>query len=702
MATTGIRRNDLLRTVLSEILEDGVGDHTDMALFLYDDFGQLLLSSTTEDDLNTNTVFSMDSVQQAAQAALGIASSPTEGEKRCLVDTVHHQDKVMGVLVGWLGMQTIESQTTPLCKTVMRITRRRIEDLLILQEEMNALSEEIIDRYREIGLIHNLSTQLAGLEDIEHVYQVILEQTLEIVEADRGYIFKLDKTSDSLRVVHCLPEPDSIIYRPIRIGQGIIGEVAETGDSTLMERNGSPIWSTEAKSTLSPPLMCCALHINQEVLGVIAVTREATKREFASGDLKILESAALQSAAAMKNLTLLHELSQSNCELRETLTELQRTQAQLIQSQKVTAVGELVAGVAHDLNNPLTTVIGFSELLCAEATDENQRSRLKIIGQEAERAASIVRNLLTFSRKRPLQKEAIHVNKVVQAVIQLRTQQSQASSVEFATDLAIDLPDTMADFHQLQQVLLNLVTNAEQAIEQTGQKGKIELQTRQVCADAPNTSNQVEIIVTDNGPGMPPDVAEQIFEPFFTTKEEGKGTGLGLSICMKIIDAHDGTLDVESRVGEGTRFFIRLPGLLPSDCPSHSQEERWIKTVADANILVVDDEPALCEVLRSSLEDIGGYHVETASNGVEALEKVQGGSPDLVLTDIHMPKLDGISLYQELQQTPTFHGKVIFMTGSLAATEVSFEAVPKNVPCVLKPFKIRDMLQQIQTVLEPV
>ncbi len=198
---------------------------------------------------------------------------------------------------------------------------------------------------------------------------------------------------------------------------------------------------------------------------------------------------------------------------------------------------------------------------------------------------------------------------------------------------------------------------------------------------------------------MPPAVRERIFEPFFTTKKEGKGTGLGLSICKNIVDSHDGKIGVESAVGEGTCFFILLPVPPVTNNPLKSAPEPEVKPPTSAGILVVDDEVLIREMLRSGLEE-QGYHVETASNGIEALRKIRVGSYDLVLTDIYMPELDGISLHQQLQQDTNFHAKFILMTGNHTSDQSVLSSVPATVPCLLKPFQVRDVLQKIREVLQ--
>jgi signal transduction histidine kinase/DNA-binding response OmpR family regulator len=268
----------------------------------------------------------------------------------------------------------------------------------------------------------------------------------------------------------------------------------------------------------------------------------------------------IQNARRMRQMS--DELAAANSRLVATVDRLKATQAQLLQAEKLSAIGQLVAGVAHELNNPLTSVIGYAQLLQQELQDtpgvEGPRvpelSRdLKRIAEESERAARIVRNLLAFARRQSAARAEQDLNDVMSRVLSLRAYELRLNAIELQTDFAPGLPPVLGDGGQLQQALLNLLLNAEQAMR-TRKVRRLHVGTRLVAE-----SGAVEVFIADSGHGIPDENLRRIFDPFFTTREVGEGTGLGLSICYGIVRDHGGQIAVESRVGQGTTFKVQLP-----------------------------------------------------------------------------------------------------------------------------------------------
>lgn len=239
-------------------------------------------------------------------------------------------------------------------------------------------------------------------------------------------------------------------------------------------------------------------------------------------------------------------------ELEEALRTLQETQQQLVQSEKLAAIGQLVAGVAHELNNPLTGVWGTAELVMRRDLDETMREDMEVIHSEAARAVKIVQNLLSFARSHRPEKSYRSMNDALEGVLELRAYEMRVSGIELERELQADLPESWFDFHQMQQVFLNIAVNAEQAMTEAHGGGKLTVRTRKV-------DGSIQISFTDDGPGIPKENLGRIFDPFFTTKEVGKGTGLGLSICYGIVQEHGGRLLVESEVGKGATFTVEIP-----------------------------------------------------------------------------------------------------------------------------------------------
>ncbi len=227
-------------------------------------------------------------------------------------------------------------------------------------------------------------------------------------------------------------------------------------------------------------------------------------------------------------------------------------QQELYLSRRLASVGELAAGVAHEINNPLTGVLGFSQRLLRKSSDEEVRRDLEIIYSEAQRAAKVVQNLLTFARRREPKKEHSNINDIVQKTLELRAYELQTGNIEVVTDLAPNLPEIMVDFHQIQEVFLNIVLNAEQTMNEAHGEGKLIIKTREI-------KDYVRISFADNGPGIPPEQLDKVFDPFFTTRAEKGGTGLGLSTCHGVVTEHGGRIYARSKPRNGATFFVELP-----------------------------------------------------------------------------------------------------------------------------------------------
>jgi PAS domain S-box-containing protein len=371
---------------------------------------------------------------------------------------------------------------------------------------------------------------------------------------------------------------------------------------------------------------------------------------------------------------------------------------QLLQAEKMAALGQTISGVAHELNNPLATILSWAERLSQRATlDEGLRRGLETILSESERAARIVRNLLTFARKRQTTRAMVDVNQVVRETLALRAYEQRMTNIAVINALAAGLPQVFADGHQVQQVLLNLVINAEQAMLAANGRGTLVVRTWHNMEQ-----ESVVLEINDDGPGIPDDLQPKIFDPFFTTKEVGKGTGLGLTVAYAIVQEHGGRIRLESRPNAGASFYVELPvsgSRLPPASSSAGHLQGSVDTVAGASILVVEDEPHLASAVVDALRD-AGYLVDHASDGEEALAKVKAQAFDLVVCDLKMPRLDGKAFYRMLSAAaPALATRVIFVTGDVAGTEA--EQFLKESACrwLAKPFRLGDLLRAVRDTL---
>jgi signal transduction histidine kinase/CheY-like chemotaxis protein len=383
-------------------------------------------------------------------------------------------------------------------------------------------------------------------------------------------------------------------------------------------------------------------------------------------------------------------LRTSHEELQSTVETLKATQAQLIQSEKLSAVGEFVSGIAHELNNPLTAVIGFAEMLKQADIPSKYHQFLNYIVRSSERCHKIVHGLLSFARQHPPERKVVPLNTMIDGVIELLAYEMRTSNIEVQRDYHESLPKIMGDSHQLQQVVLNLLNNARQAIEAHQPSGRIRIATR---ADG----SKVKIVIEDNGPGISPENLKKIFNPFFTTKPVGKGTGLGLSLCYGIIREHGGNISAQGAPGKGATFIIELPVYIDEkdETGPHSNTPNTALNGKGKRALVIDDEEWILELVRHILHK-DGFEVDTASNGDLALDRVQSSRYEVLVCDWKMPGLSGPQLFDRISAiSPEAANRVIFMTGDVVSDSVQNFLKKHQKLCLAKPFSVDEFRQTI-------
>lgn len=366
-------------------------------------------------------------------------------------------------------------------------------------------------------------------------------------------------------------------------------------------------------------------------------------------------------------------------------------QAQVQNAERLSVLGEIVAGVAQELSHPLTGLLGHTELLLRLAPDERSRNRLKKLEHEALRCRRIVENLLCFARKRPAYRRPQSLNNVVIRSVQALEVAAAKAGVDIRTELASDLPQGLFDFGQMEQVLANLLANALQSL------ASVPPDRRQIIVRTAFREGHLRLEVEDRGPGIPAALRERVFEPFYTTRRPEGGTGLGLAVTYGIVTEHGGSIVAED-AEPGTRILVDLP-VSPGDQAVVQITDREIRDPSlPSAVLLVDDEPVVLDLLEDLLSD-SGFQVTRADNGAQALELVVEREFDAMLIDLKMPDMDGRRLYHEVcQQRPAMASRIIFTTGDLDRPDLRTFLDDTGAVLLRKPFKLEEVADTIQAI----
>jgi signal transduction histidine kinase len=424
------------------------------------------------------------------------------------------------------------------------------------------------------------------------------------------------------------------------------------------------------------------LGVRDQPIGVLAAYYQ-TPHRFSDEESRALTSLVHQTALALDKVRLY-------AELQTNLRRLKETQAQLIQADKLKALGTLLSGVAHELNNPLSTIQLSVQLLKRQLVlPERVLARIDVVEQECERAARIIRELLVFARRKPPEHKRVDVNEVARAALNLQAPQFDLRGIRVAAELA-PVPPIWGDAHQLQQVLLNLLSNAAHAMK--GRPGGgLTVRTREL-------NGEVVLDVEDDGPGIPPEHLTRVFDPFFTTKGVGEGTGLGLSLSIGIVEAHGGSMHVENMPGAGARVTLRLPlgaGLEIAERPPDARPAGARR----ARMLVIEDEASLRSVLIEVLTGLG-HAVDEAATGQAALQHLERETYDVIALDLKLPDIDGKAIWHWLRShRPHLATRVMFMTGDTMSTETQKFLQEAGRPVLNKPLAIDQVARMVDTIL---
>jgi PAS domain S-box-containing protein len=558
--------------------------------------------------------------------------------------------------------------------------------LLDITERKHAESE-IRRRNRELMVLNSIAQTLTESLDLTDSLHRTLGQMAELFGLDATSLYLFDQDGTKLRRVTAVGHRSEFArhFPPVSVKPELMQHIKAV-HATFLSAKGLPLpqvfRDAQAKEGLADAYIVVLWSKDRVIGGLVVGSR--TPREFSTADVNLLIAVGSQISSAIERSVLYEET-------RQAYENLRRTQEQLLHSEKLAAVGQLISGVAHELNNPLTAILGYSQLL----TSSGQMGQQGIeyadkLYKQAQRTHRIVQNLLSFARQHKPERIQVQINQALEETLALRDYDLRMHNIRIHLDLAENLPVTSADPHQLQQVFLNMVNNAVDAILENSSDGDLWVRTAL-------NGDRLCIEFTDSGPGVKD--ASRVFDPFYTTKPVGKGTGLGLSICYGIITEHGGTIQVRNIPTRGASFTIELPHQ-PVASPSSSTPEQKTNLGREGRILLVDQDDSVLEAVGTILRG-RDHRVKTARDIREACALLEKEDFDLVVADLHVSDgTDGGGFGQWLaQHKPTLSHKLIWMC-AVAPSEDAGENFSANGRQILqKPFKAIDLLAAVDEML---
>jgi two-component system NtrC family sensor kinase len=559
--------------------------------------------------------------------------------------------------------------------------------VLDITERKNA-EHEIRRRNRELMILNSIGQTLNQPLELEDLLGRALRQVVDLFDTEIGSIFLLEGDGVVLRRAAAtgLRSEYARSFPPTEMPADLIEHIRAV-HATVLSVAGLPLPPVfndlQLKEGLEESSVVLLWSKDSPIGCLFLGSRKA--RDFSSAETNLLISVSNQIAATIEKMLLLNET-------RQAYENLSHTQEQLLQSEKMAAIGQLISGVAHELNNPLTAILGFAQLLTTNGlVNERGAEYVEKLHKQARRTHRIVNNLLSFARQQKPERLPVRINQVVEDTLALREYDLRVNNIIVHRELGPNLPLIGADAHQLQQVFLNILNNAVDAVLERSDRGEIWARTAQ-------EDDQIIVEFTDSGPGIQD--THRVFDPFYTTKPVGKGTGLGLSICYGIISEHGGEISVRNAPPHGASVKVAFPALPTRESGSKEREEKVEELVLGGRVLVVDDEEAVLELEREIL--VGRrLSVITARSGREAVDLLERERVDLVVTDLKMPgEVTGRTLYEWIRaHRPELAHRVVFMMSDANSNESADLLERTGCPNIQKPFEVESFWQVIRGVL---
>jgi len=563
------------------------------------------------------------------------------------------------------------------------------QGFLLDMTEKKRAEDEIRRRNRELYALNTIAVAATQSFDLDEILRVALEQVVDLFAADTGAIYLAEEDGRTLRRRVASGQHSALAaeLKEVKIHEEFWNAVRQARVEVITQQHLPNLPPTVAEYVRAEGLQSwiwALLWTKDKVVGLLGIASRGP-REFTPADENLLVAIGRQLATTIQKVHLYEET-------RRAYEELTRTQEQLLQSEKMSAIGQLISGVAHELNNPLTAILGYAQLLENEEIPLRAQDFVQKLYKQAQRTHKIVQNLLSFSRQRKPQRQQVDLRRVLEDTLALRDYDMKLSNIVVERDFQPNLPDVLGDEHQLEQVFLNIINNAADAMLETTRGGtfgvRIYADQGEVCAE-----------FHDSGPGIK-DV-KRIFDPFYTTKSVGKGTGLGLSICYGILKEHGGSIRAFNHPGGGAVFQVRLPAV-----PMPAAHEPPLPVVRHdgplhGRVLLVDDEESVLEFEREVLRSAGA-EVFAFGDGEDAISRLRNENFDAIIVDGKMPGAwGGTEIYHWLRSNrPGMETNVIFAVSNVNDPAMRKFIEETGVSCLTKPFDVSDLVSVTRRLLQ--
>lgn len=565
----------------------------------------------------------------------------------------------------------------------------RYQGVLMDVTEMKRAEEEIRRRNRELYVLNNIAVTFNQSFELDEILQLTMLQIVELLSTDTASVYLFDDRTNELVKKAAYGHRSAYVSRsqafplPADFVQSMRAHHAEIIDHQTqgeLPEVIQKIISTEGFKAW----MWVVLWRKEKMLGVLAASSR-NSRQFTRSEEGVMIAVGRQLATTIEKIQLYQET-------RKAYEDLRRTQEQLLQSEKMSAVGQLISGVAHELNNPLTAILGYAQLLESEKLEPRVEEFILKLHKQAQRTQRIVQNLLSFARQHKPQRVHVDLRTLIEDTIALRDYDLKVNNIQVQRDFEPVLPSVVADPHQLEQVYLNIINNAADAMLDGGSGGVLRIR---VFSD----NGQLVSEFHDSGPGIVD--PKRVFDPFYTTKSVGKGTGLGLSICYGIVKEHGGEISARNHPEGGALLQVRLP-LTLGEKPITERDRIVARREGQllGHVLLVDDEEALLDFEREVLT-AAGLTVVAANTGVAAVELLQREDFDAVFLDSKIPGAwSSPDLYRHIQQErPHLVSRTVLVLSDVSDPTVRAFVDATHVFCLVKPFEVADLLAVARRVM---